>query len=87
MEAGQPTLFINCDEPDLKLMLENVTSTQLRSLIGNNTLFMIDEAQKVIKQMSHLLAANLNSIYTQFLPMSYYCTMAEQKDENCWKSV
>jgi predicted AAA+ superfamily ATPase len=63
-EAGQPTLFINCDEPDLKLMLENVTSTQLRSLIGNNTLVMIDEAQKVINigETLKLLADNIKDV-------------------------
>ena len=47
-EMNQKTLFINCDEPDMRLMLENVTSTQLQALVGTNTLVMIDEAQKVI---------------------------------------
>jgi predicted AAA+ superfamily ATPase len=33
-ESSQPTMFINCDEPDMRLMLENVTSTQLQSILG-----------------------------------------------------
>ena len=40
-------LTLNCDEPDICLMLENVTSSQLKNLIGNHTLVLIDEAQKV----------------------------------------
>lgn len=46
-ELNQETLLINCDEPDMRQMLENVTSDELRVLIGRNTLVMIDEAQKV----------------------------------------
>ena len=40
-------LSMNCDEPDIRLKLENVTSTQLKSMIGKNRLIMIDEAQMV----------------------------------------
>ena len=63
-EMNQQTLFINCDEPDMRLMLENVTSTQLKSLIGNNTLVMIDEAQKVpnIGETLKLMADNIEGI-------------------------
>jgi predicted AAA+ superfamily ATPase len=46
-ELNQETLFINCDEPDMRQMLENVTSDELKALIGRYTLVMIDEAQKV----------------------------------------
>ncbi len=46
-KSGQNILYLNCDEPDIKVMLENVTSTQLRNLIGKNKLVLIDEAQKV----------------------------------------
>lgn len=46
-ELNQETLLINCDEPDLRQMLENVTTDELKGLIGRNTLVMIDEAQKV----------------------------------------
>ncbi|HRZ96084.1 MAG TPA: ATP-binding protein [Paludibacter sp.] len=40
-------MTLNCDEPDICLMLENVTSSELKNLIGNHTLVLIDEAQKV----------------------------------------
>jgi predicted AAA+ superfamily ATPase len=46
-ELNQETLLINCDEPDMRQILENVTSDELRVLIGRYTLVMIDEAQKV----------------------------------------
>jgi len=45
--SGKETLFLNCDEADVRPMLENATSTQLKFLIGNNTLVLIDEAQRV----------------------------------------
>jgi len=41
------TLFLNCDEPDIRAQLENVTSTQLKYLMGDNRLLLIDEAQRV----------------------------------------
>lgn len=41
------SLFLNCDEPDIRKKLENVTSTQLNKLIGNNKIVCIDEAQRV----------------------------------------
>ncbi len=40
-------LWLNCDEPDIRLMLEDATSTRLKELIGNNELVFIDEAQRV----------------------------------------
>jgi len=46
-EQNEHTLLLNCDEPDIRHMLENVTSDQLKAMIGKNTLVMIDEAQKV----------------------------------------
>jgi hypothetical protein len=46
-EQHQETLLLNCDEPDIRQMLENVTTDQLKAMIGKNTLLMIDEAQKV----------------------------------------
>ena len=41
------TLFLNCDEPDTQQLLENVTSTQLKNLIGHKRIVLIDEAQRV----------------------------------------
>ncbi len=41
------TLFLDCDEPDIRRILEDSTSTQLKSLIGDAELVIIDEAQRV----------------------------------------
>ncbi len=41
------TLWLNCDEPDIRLSLENVTSTQLKAMIGKHLLVFMDEAQRV----------------------------------------
>lgn len=40
-------LTLNCDEPDIRSLLEHVTSTQLRNLIAKKKLILIDEAQRV----------------------------------------
>ncbi len=40
-------LMINCDEPDMRTLLQDKTSTQLKALIGNSELVIIDEAQRV----------------------------------------
>lgn len=40
-------LWLNCDEPDIRLLLEDATSTALKSLIGAHKLVFIDEAQRV----------------------------------------
>ncbi len=44
---NEKTLTFNADEPDVRELLNNCTSTRLRSLIGENQLFFIDEAQRV----------------------------------------
>jgi predicted AAA+ superfamily ATPase len=40
-------LILDCDEPDERLALENVTSTQLKNLFGKARIVFIDEAQRV----------------------------------------
>lgn len=40
-------LMINCDEPDMRSMLQNKTSSELKVLIGNHNVVIIDEAQRV----------------------------------------
>ena len=40
-------LFLNCDEPETLQMLENVSSTELKNIVGSNKILMIDEAQRV----------------------------------------
>ena len=41
------TLFWNCDEPDVRQKLSNVTSTQLNADTSSADLILIDEAQRV----------------------------------------
>jgi len=43
------TLFLNCDEPETLQILENASSTELKNLIGNKKIILIDEAQRVGK--------------------------------------
>jgi predicted AAA+ superfamily ATPase len=40
-------LFLNCDEPDIRFLLEGATSTSLKNLIGSHRLLLIDEAQRI----------------------------------------
>jgi len=41
------TLILNCDEPDIRQILSNQTSSQLKRLIADADLVLIDEAQRV----------------------------------------
>ncbi|MCL5985505.1 MAG: ATP-binding protein, partial [Actinobacteria bacterium] len=41
------SLYLNCDEPDIREALMDKTSTELKSFIGNKKLVIIDEAQRV----------------------------------------
>ena len=43
----QHSIYLNCDEPDIRESLSSVTSTGLRALIGDSKLVFIDEAQRV----------------------------------------
>ena len=40
-------LMLNCDEPEVKEMLQSINTTELRQLIGSNKIVFIDEAQRV----------------------------------------
>lgn len=40
-------IWLNCDESDIRLLLEDATSTRLKEIIGDNKLVFIDEAQRV----------------------------------------
>jgi len=46
-ESENKVLYLNCDEPDIRPMLGNASSTSLKALVGNNALILIDEAQRV----------------------------------------
>ncbi len=41
------TLWLNADEPDIKSLLEQATSTRLKSYFGKKKIIIIDEAQQV----------------------------------------
>lgn len=40
-------MLLDCDEPDVRQILTNTTSTALKNMIGEATLVLIDEAQRV----------------------------------------
>ena len=46
-QLKQPIAWWNGDESDIRSLLEKPTSTQLKSLIGNNKTLIIDEAQRI----------------------------------------
>lgn len=45
--SNKKTLYLNCDEPDVRTKLANISSTLLASLFGDYELIIIDEAQRV----------------------------------------
>ena len=46
--SGEKYLLLNADEPDVRDLLDHPTSTRLRTIIGQNKLFCVDEAQRVV---------------------------------------
>ncbi len=40
-------LYLNCDEPDIRMLLTRKTSTELKHTVGTHQLVLIDEAQRV----------------------------------------
>lgn len=46
-ELAMPAKWFSSDEPDVRLALSNITSTQFKSLIGNVKIVVIDEAQRI----------------------------------------
>jgi len=40
-------MLLDCDEPDVRKMLETPTSTEFKNIISKNVLVMIDEAQRI----------------------------------------
>ncbi len=47
-ENRKDTLWLNADEPDIKMLVENATSTRLKSYFGKNKIIIIDEARKIV---------------------------------------
>lgn len=46
-EYPKKSLLLNCDEPDIREILTEKTSTELKQLVGDNRMVVIDEAQRV----------------------------------------
>lgn len=44
---GIEVLWMSGDEPDVRGAFENITSTRLRAIIGNHSVVVIDEAQRI----------------------------------------
>lgn len=49
MQKKNPTgsIYLNCDQPDIREALTNKTSTELKAFVGDKKLVFIDEAQRV----------------------------------------
>lgn len=43
----ESSIFLNCDEPDIRAMLTDANSSQLKRIVGRHKLVIIDEAQRV----------------------------------------
>ncbi len=41
------SVYLNCDEPDIRSLLTDATSTKLKSIVGSKKFVLIDEAQRV----------------------------------------
>lgn len=46
-KLGEDARYLNCDEPDIRQMLEDANSTGLKRLAGSSKVLFIDEAQRV----------------------------------------
>lgn len=46
-EQSGKVLFLNCDEPQTALLLENRNVRELQMLVGQNSIVVVDEAQRV----------------------------------------
>jgi predicted AAA+ superfamily ATPase len=68
-KINKPYLFINCDEPDSRNRLHDITSTELKNWIGNNEYVLIDEAQRV-KNIGITLKLIIDTIKTTQLIVS-----------------
>ena len=46
-ETGEPSTYINCDEPAAQSIFENISTDKWKQLIGKNRIVVIDEAQRI----------------------------------------
>jgi len=63
-DAAEDVLWWNGDESDIRAILQNTTTTQLKTLIGNHRILVIDEAQRIdnIGLTAKLIADNLPQV-------------------------
>ena len=63
-EQNLPTRFLNCDEPQVRQLLEEINIPELKLEIAQNKLIVIDEAQKVnnIGQTLKLIVDNFKDV-------------------------
>lgn len=47
LEDRNDVLWFNGDEPDVRALFENITSTRLKAIIGQRSVVVIDEAQRI----------------------------------------
>jgi predicted AAA+ superfamily ATPase len=47
LEGKEHTLWLSGDEPDIRAIFEDATSTRLKAYFGNNKYIVIDEAQRI----------------------------------------
>lgn len=45
--CNEPILNLNCDEPEVKEILTDINTPELKALVGQNKIIIIDEAQRV----------------------------------------
>ena len=46
-KSREDVLWLNGDEPDVRSLMDNITSTRLKAIIGNKNIVVIDEAQRI----------------------------------------
>jgi len=44
---AEKSIYLNCDEPDIRHSLTNVSSTEIKALLGSAKLVFLDEAQRI----------------------------------------
>jgi uncharacterized protein len=47
LEGNKSASYLDCDEPDIRKRLTEPTSSEIRNLIGDHSLVIIDEAQRI----------------------------------------
>ena len=61
LESEDNVLWMSGDEPDVRGLFENITSTRLKAIIGNARLVVIDEAQDMSADEYRLVEALVKS--------------------------